>query len=512
VSDAIAVESRITRVRVFEDRAEVERRAELTLPRGVSWVEVGGVALTLDDLSLVASCEKGGRAVAARALRRVRQEPAANPSEVAAREAEEVAAGDKLRDAEAAHARATAELARLEEMTEALFAALEKPANGLAADDPRRRWLGAWQALDHARLQGDQALGAAEAAVTAANRELAFARARLAAARSEVPRFEAALRVQIEASGDGPVELKLVYRVGAALWRPHHVARLVGGELVWHRGATLWQRSGEDWRDVPCELSTARPAQDAQTPLVSDEVLALTKKQDRTVRVEARDESIQLAGLDRGTREVADMPGVDDGGEPLLFKPTRPIRVPSDGAPVRVDLGEAKLPCTVETVLMAERAEAAHVRATATWRGDAPLLAGPVHLGREGSLVGRSRVGFVGQGEPFELGFGADDGLRARRRVDEERDTSMLGTQKISREVHVYLSNLAATPRKILVVERVPKSEIADVKVEITAAGGATVDDKDGFLRWHIELPANQTKKLSFAYRIEAASKVSLSL
>jgi uncharacterized protein (TIGR02231 family) len=206
------------------------------------------------------------------------------------------------------------------------------------------------------------------------------------------------------------------------------------------------------------------------------------------------------------------MPGVDDGGEPRAFTAAQPVTIASTGQPFRVELGALRLPCTVELVALPELDAAAHVRATATLASGWPLLAGPVRLARGASLVGRTRIGFVGQGEPFELGFGTDDAIRVRRRVDDRRDTGVTGTQKLNRTVHLYLSNLGAEPRRLAVVERVPVSELEEVTVKVTAAGGAVVDEQDGFARFAVELPGNGTRELELAYRVEARANVQLSL
>ena len=86
----------------------------------------------------------------------------------------------------------------------------------------------------------------------------------------------------------------------------------------------------------------------------------------------------------------------------------------------------------------------------------------------------------------------------------------MLGTQKIKRKVKVFLSNLAAEPKRVLVTERVPVSEIEDVEITLTAAGGFKPDGKDGFLRREVELAAHATEELAIAYEIRAGSKVAL--
>jgi hypothetical protein len=117
----------------------------------------------------------------------------------------------------------------------------------------------------------------------------------------------------------------------------------------------------------------------------------------------------------------------------------------------------------------------------------------------------------VGRGEPFELGFGADDAVRVRRSVVEERDTVPLtGTQKVRRVVTLYLSNLSGDPKHVAVTERVPVSEIDDVEIVLLDAKGWRYDEADGFLRWPLDLGPRATERLTFAYEIRAAAKVDL--
>ena len=120
-------------------------------------------------------------------------------------------------------------------------------------------------------------------------------------------------------------------------------------------------------------------------------------------------------------------------------------------------------------------------------------------------------MAFVGRGEPFELGFGVDDGLRVRRSVDEKRDTTpVIGTQKVARTVPVYLSNLSDEARKLIVVERYPVSEVDEVKVAVVSHDDATLDPRDGFARWAVTLGPGSTRTLTLVYRVEAAAKVVL--
>jgi uncharacterized protein (TIGR02231 family) len=523
----IEVSSRATRVIFFEDRAEVHRRARCTLERGVSSVAVRGVTAMVDDPTVLVRITDGpGRVLATRVLRRVRQEPEADGAQIRLLETDRDRARARRVAAERALERATAEESRAIRLFESWVEAAGRVPRANEADGDARllEWGAAERRIDSAWTVALDRTAKTREELEQAKIDEARADGALNLGRLVKPRFETAVEAQLEIPGADAahaVELELTYRTPCALWRPEHLARLEprpsagpGSQVVIKSFATVWQQTGELWQDVACRFSTARPAQSASPPLIGDDVLVSRKKsaeEKKTVLVEARDQAIALAGLGRGVRAVEEMPGVEDGGEPLWFEAPRPVTIASDGHPFRVEIGELVLPCTVDRIATPEIGEAAHIRATATLSSAVPLLAGPVWVARGTELVGRNRTAFVARGEPFELGFGSDDGIRVRRKIEEKRETvPVLGTQKVARTVTLFLSNLSGTARELTVSERFPVSEIGEVQVAVTSSGGARIDAKDGFARFEVDLPPRGTKRLTFAYRIEAAAKVVL--
>jgi uncharacterized protein (TIGR02231 family) len=532
VSEPRVVESVPRRVTLFEDRAEVVRVARVPLGTGAQWIAIAGVTPFLDDRSLQARVDPAaGTVVAARVRRRVHHEQALGRAEVAALEAEVRVAERRVASAQADGERAAAAQAHAQQMfAEWLKAVGTVPR--FAADAAR---LAEWQvahdtleaAAAAARTQAHEATLAAEEAEDARDR----AERRLAEGLALTPRRDTVVEVHIAraapsattAASVAEVDVELTYRTPCALWRPEHLARLrtAGGasatsatlELV--SFATAWQATGERWEDVEVCFSTARTGSAAEPPRIADDVLLARKKTDeekKRVVVEAREQAIAVAGLERGARAVDEMPGVDDGGEPLAFQPAARVTLVSDGRPFRVEIARASLPAETALVLYPERALAAHLRATASNTGGAgtPLLAGPVTVAREAALVGRARLDFVGAGEPFELGFGVADELRVRRAVDEDKETAALtGKQLVKRKVRLYLSNLSGEPRQVEITERVPVSEIEDVQVELTDAAWRR-EGVDGFARRVVELGPHEHRPLTLEYEIRAAARVTL--
>jgi uncharacterized protein (TIGR02231 family) len=524
VSDASSP-SKATRVTLFEDRAEVTRVAEAALAAGVGRVSVGGVSPFVDERSVQARLTapaEGARVISARVRWRAHQEKELGREQIQALEAEAQEAERRVFEADRACDRA----ARAEERAAGLRAAWIAAVAAVPRRAREADALGAWRAsLRSIEAEMADALAHAAAAREArvrAEDDRARARARLAQGSATMPRHEALIEVEVEAGAAGAGAIEVTYRVPGALWRPEHLVRLDGpvpaqGEaatLTLVTTATAWQRTGEVWDDVEVRFSTARPARAAGPPLLADDVLTSRRKTDHErsrVEVSLREQTVEVAGLDRGTRAVDEMPGVDDGGEPLLFAPRARVSIASDGRPFRVEVQRATVEAKIERVLFPEVCEAAHLRATATLERGGPLLAGPVRVARGQSLVGRAKIDFVGKGEPFEIGLGVDDGVRVRReQVAESDTTAVIGTQKRKRRVMVFLSNLSNEPRRVLVTERVPVSEIEDVEVTLLDAGGFKASGRDGLYRREVELGPHETAEIGLTWELRAGARVVL--
>lgn len=510
------VDAPAVQVTFFEDRAEVIRRTTVQLPEGCSFVTLLGASVFLDDPSVVVKALGGDvRTLGTRVLRSMRTIPEAGPGEIELLQKALKQATDKRTQAQQALDRADLARARTGALLEAWTQAMAQiPRGGM---ESMATWIGSFEMLEKEMGESLDRASQHRWDQRLAILQQGQAQLRLDLGKRVEPDYRAAVEVQLESKQAGKVDLELIYRTPCALWRPEHVARLVTrtdgkSELVLQTLATVWQATGEVWDGVRCKFSTARPARTASPPLLHGDILRSRRKTDterRQVVVEERDEVVANVGLDRGARQVEEMPGVDDGGEPIGYEATKPCTIVSDGHPFRVELQERRLECEVDRISYPERSEAVHFRATATLAGSKPLLAGPMWIAREGTIVGRSKTGFVGQGEPFELGMGVDDGLRVRRTFEEKRDTTpVIGTQRITRLVNLFVSNLGEAERSLHVVERFPKSEIEDVKVEVTSHREGRVDDRDGYLHYEVVIPPRGTKELVMEYRIEAASRV----
>jgi uncharacterized protein (TIGR02231 family) len=531
-SKEVVLTTTLVSVTLFEDRAEVERR--LVVPPGVTHVRLERLSPCLLPRSVEVTTLGGAAdraeaedAPSHRLSFRLLGGDRGEAQRQLVEDCREALRGAQQRHEEAAEREARAHEQRrrfdslLVHLLEGLLTLPRKltPTGDASTEAVAARPRAALEASRRTIARAIEEEAAAYGARLEAAEEIARAEQRLAEASTEEPALSAELHLGFDAPAAAARELRLRYRVASALWRPAHLARLLPSptdasgtaQVEVATYATAWQTTGEHWENTLLRFSTARPMRPASPPPLVEDVLQTTRKSDHRVVVAARDQTVAVAGLrENEGGDTNDLLGVDDGGEPLLFEAKAKVSFPSTGRPLRVEIERRTLPAKTNTVVYPEKSAVAHVRALLRLEGTTPLLAGPLRLARNESVVGRTRLDFAAAGEPLEIGFGTDDSIRVKREIKEERETTTLtGSQRIRRTVKVYVSNVSGERKAFEVIERIPVSEIAEVEV-VADTTEWTFDNADGFARRRVELSAGAVASLLLSYEIRASSRVTL--
>ncbi|MEO1232344.1 MAG: mucoidy inhibitor MuiA family protein [Myxococcota bacterium] len=505
---------RITEVTLLEDRGQVTRRGSVELSAGLNTVTVEGVAPVIVDKTVAVQISAASaRCVDTQVRRRKVIENVDRGADSRALREEAEALDRRLQELQALWSRASSEVASFERSLELAHTEIAEDASwgrGPTAENETdlnrvREQLGEARArrdtLAHERDEGQERRARLEA--------------RIQAAEQPSEEYLTHLELTIEAEREATADLEVKYLVPGACWRPLHVAQLLPGDgevpqLSFRTEACIWQNTGEDWEEVEVRLSTERPSLGVSPPVLVTDTLR-TRPKDKAVIVETREEEIDDAGLGQGSGPtpkvtVSDVPGIDDGGEVRHLSAASKARIPSDGRPVRVALDERRTEVELSRVLMPDLAPQVFLKTVQT-NGSQPLLPGPVELIREGGRVGQTSVNFVAAGERFELGWGPEPEIRVQRKHQEDKAKSRMlsAWTTVPHEVEVLISNIGPHHHTLEVVERIPVSEIEKVKVTPLPdkTTGRVAPDRDGFVRWTLELEPFRREKLELGYELQ---------
>lgn len=517
-STAARLDAPVKKVTLLEDRAQVRRAGRLSLAAGQHTVVVADVAPVLQDVSLRADASAGVTIADVRVRRALKVTSEEKPEVARALEKDLEALTESMQVLEEERALVEQRRQRVEEILERGFSELPEDVSwGLSAPQWKETLEGLYEKVRGFRRRS---LEVSHELEVLGARRAALVTQRQAFDRPDT-RFVAWLEADVVVTGQGEVELGFEYTVPNALWRPMHAARLTLGRdgrapaFRFESRACVWQNTGEDWKDARLAFSTARSSLGIEPPFLSDDLLEAKKKSEKLV-VQAREVAIQRASAGPGgggalPSSAVELPGVDDGGEVRLLEAKGPCTVPSNGRPLVLPLFDFEAAPAPKYVAFPELE--LRVFLTSLQRNDAkhPVLAGPVELSLDNGFVGWTQVLFVAPGESFLLSFGPDEALRVSRTSKDKTQESHVDRWKtVSSSVVVFLSNIGAERRVVEVKERMPVSELEQVKVELAAKKTAPKPEADanGFLTWNVELAPHAQTQLKFTYDVSTAPGV----
>ena len=528
--------SRIDAVIIYPSGAEVTRIGRVTLERGEHTV----LFTDLPAGAIGSSIRVEGRATSSLEIgsvdTRVVNVPRDDEAVVSTERRRLEDAIEKLKDEkallQAAIVAAETQKRLIENLTQ--LPARPTPAHAEAAQQPD--WGQLFGLIGERAAQAQKTILDTQIKARAVERQIKDLEGKLA---SVAPTQQARTEVKVFVNAGTPLEADLVirYQVRNAGWTPFYDARLTTGtktqepKLQLVRRASIQQRTGEVWDSVTLALSTARPAAGTAAPqlapLVVDYESDLPPPPHPTAA--ARGVASQPQFAERAQRESS---GGRDQADTFAAAEVRTrvevqafqavysiagrVTVPDTGETKRVQIDDMQIDPALMVRAVPKREEKAYLYAKMTIARGTPLLPGQVSLFRDGTFVGNGQVPLLAPGEEHELAFGVDDAIRVRYAITEEKrgETGIITSSKTdTRGYRITVKNLHERAIPIAIIDQVPVSQNADIKVELTGKTAPTrrdLEDKRGILAWDFTLAPDEERIIEFGYRTTwpAAKKV----
>jgi len=345
------------------------------------------------------------------------------------------------------------------------------------------------------------------------------------------------VKVFVVAAAQLEAELTVRYQVRNAAWVPRYDARLDTGSktaapsLALTRRAEIKQRTGESWDDVALRLSTTRPTADAAAPELQTVTVDFEPEQ-RPVQTATR--APPAGGLARpepnarrSLKEADELGAAAEAEAPepafdiaeqsvavtaapfqAVFTVPSRLTVPATGESKRVLLQEDTLEPLLTVRTVPKRDPKAYLYAKLVLPTGSPALPGTVALFRDGTYVGTGMLPVLSPGEDHELGFGADDQVRVRHAIAEEKrgETGLISSARTdSRNFRITVKNLHQRAVQLVVHDQIPVSQNQDIKVDLVGPTVPTtkdIDDKRGIIAFESKLEPEEERVIEFGYRV----------
>ncbi|WP_310485369.1 mucoidy inhibitor MuiA family protein [Chamaesiphon sp. VAR_48_metabat_403] len=518
------IDTQITAVTVYTDRALVTRRGQIQLTGTERELIVSNLPTTLDPESV----RVGGKGSVAVKLQGVTVDRQYTTEPVADRIAQLTAEIDRL-GAEKRRFQAQIDTTKLqsnfiqglrEKTQESFSRSLARQQMGLEDTQNFLDFIGAKTteyafAGEDLRQQQQQI-----------DKQLQSLRLQLEEVETPYSKESFEITVAVEPAGEGDFELELSYVVDRAYWMPLYDLRVqsTSQTIQLNYLAEIVQTTGEDWANINLILSTAKPGLgtlppkldpwyiDATAPIMMRQRSMKFKSAEMMEISAAAPAMVTRAAFERMEEPLEEYAAenvvaeVTQQGSIVTFQLGGGGNIPSDGNPHKATIFNDNFPCQFEYIAMPKLVSFAYLQAKAKNRTDgATLLPGKANIFRDDVFVGASNLENVSPGQEFKLNLGIDEGIKIDRELTERQvdKTFLSGNRRITYAYRLSVTNLLNAPTHIQISDLIPHSRTEQIKVKLMKIDPQIQLGELGRLVWNLDLPANKKTEITYQFSIE---------
>jgi uncharacterized protein (TIGR02231 family) len=329
--------------------------------------------------------------------------------------------------------------------------------------------------------------------------------------------------VELEVLKEGTVDLKVSYLVKGASWNPIYDARanFETSEVELVSYGVIKQITGEDWLEVDCSLSTAKPRVGGSMPYVAPWFLRPYQPEvakDKMSVVPAPAYQTEAFKKEAGAFEEkvegeVEFATAEEKGIAVVYTLPAKIAVKSDNSEHKFPISSQILSAVFEYSSYPRVSPFAYLGSRVTNSKGLQLLAGRVNIFLEGDFVGFSSIGNIAPSEEFDLYLGIDENVKVKRECLEKKvdETLIAGIpSRIKRTTYKYkltVENYKSKKIKVKLYEAMPISEDERIKIKINEIslepGVKDWEDRKGIWLWELELEPQQKQEIFYTFIVE---------
>jgi uncharacterized protein (TIGR02231 family) len=341
--------------------------------------------------------------------------------------------------------------------------------------------------------------------------------------------------VEIEPESAGQFQLELSYTVEQASWNPLYDLRVdtVKQQLQLTYLAQIKQKTGEDWTDVSLSLSTAQPGLGTIPPQLSpwyiDNIpsggmvgasgrtgagLAMAAGGSSETILRRRATAFENSDDFEPIEAESSVAKRDQQGSSVTFHLQGSGNIPSDGSPRKTTILRDEFPCQLNYVAMPKLVSFAYLRAQVQNPSDgATLLHGVGNIFCDDLFVGNVNLKHIAPGQIFDINLGIDERISIDRElVERQVDKKFLGSnRRITCAYRLNIQNLRSIKVKLNLTEQIPHSLNEKIKVRLIKSEPTIAPRELGQIEWDLEFAANESRIIYYQFVVEHPEDVQLS-
>lgn len=324
--------------------------------------------------------------------------------------------------------------------------------------------------------------------------------------------------VSVSAEVATTADLQVRYVVANAGWSAIYDLRAIDTKkpVQLSYKANVFQRTGEEWKNIKLKLSTANPNQSGLKPELFSWYLDFYSSvvyDQRKAKSYASAPAMRSADVSSELREeeapeaasLSDFVTTVQTSLNTEFEISLPYTVLSSAKPTVVDIRNYEMKSEYIYSVAPKLDLDAFLIAKATGWEDFNLLPGEANIFFEGTFVGKSFIDPNNIKDTLSVSLGRDKRIVVKReKLKDLTSRSLMGsTKKESYSWEISIRNTKTEAVKIVVEDQVPVSQNTQIEVAVLDTGGARYDKQTGKLTWELDLKPNETRKVTYKFEVK---------
>ncbi len=336
--------------------------------------------------------------------------------------------------------------------------------------------------------------------------------------------------IWVQVSSDKAITSKfyISYLVNNAGWTPEYDVRAdkVNAPITLNYKAAIWQTTGEDWKDIKLKLSTGNPTAGAAGPIFStwfmdyyygnNVSLEYLNDYDKNRGLRNEDapsapismQEVVVTGSNKKYKEsetTSSYTSVTQSTLSTEFDIKLASSIPSGSDVHRVNIGDYAMDASYDYYSIPRIDKDVFLNAHISDWEKLNLLPGAANIFFQGAYVGQSVINANQTNDTMELSLGRDKNviLTREKLKDFTKEKFIGGKYRQSVTYEIKVKNTEPTEISLDVIEQVPISANAEIKITLDDAGGASYNVETGKLFWKQKLAPGEEKKMQFSITVE---------
>lgn len=323
------------------------------------------------------------------------------------------------------------------------------------------------------------------------------------------------LMLEILADNETNLNLGVSYIVSDAGWVPSYDLRAesVKKPLEMVYKGKIYQKTGQDWKNVKLFVSTYRPSYNQDRPILSPLYVAEYTPYNSQMEVAGykSKKEVSAANAYQMREDIAVKPSqipvasVSDSQMNVIYELNYNQTIVSQEKEQYVILDKKQIDATYKYHTVPKLNNQVFLMAFVKNWQNLNLINGEANIYFEDNYIGKTNITSNYVKDEFPISLGVDERITVKRiKLEDKTSQKAMNSNKWETESYqISIRNNTKENIELEVLDQLPISENSKILVKTLNLGDGSLDDKTGSILWNKNIGSGSSEKITFSYEVK---------